>query len=407
MNANINHPDDRKNIQRTSKRRKTHEKKTQLSPFLEEYNNRIVVKIAEKNLRYYDRSKGFFKTAKLISSDEAGYKYYLVANTEDFEPNKYYELDIKPTDSTNVACWKQDVATTKYYENTHYFLTSIKKDENIVELLAPKKGDVSLVLSGNAFYSGATLDKVVEGEAWMPAEGVIACVDSMHSGMADANGNFTVKGINETMGDNGAAVNIPLYACKGEAFTYKLQMGGNIQYYRSKATGSESNGVLTVDTGKIKVPVTDVNRPYVAAAVGYKPGDVTDRLLPITDQGISSMKVTINNCGAEYEDGKKENTEKVEIIAYHPHNAEPIVIAKLSKQGEKDEDGKYKEEPYRPQTDKNTEIWDFRFTATNDMGVSSSDKIYIRLTTDRKTTTVYDEDGNPVEDSVLAYTNCI
>ncbi|SCX21327.1 hypothetical protein SAMN02910436_01564 [Ruminococcaceae bacterium P7] len=38
------------------------------------------------------------------------------------------------------------------------------------------------------------------------------------------------------------------------------------------------------------------------------------------------------------------------------------------------------------------------------MGVSSSDKIYIRLTTDRKTTTVYDEDGNPVEDSVLAYT---
>ena len=161
MNANINHPDDRKNIQRTSKRRKTHEKKTQLSPFLEEYNNRIVVKIAEKNLRYYDRSKGFFKTAKLISSDEAGYKYYLVANTEDFEPNKYYELDIKPTDSTNVACWKQDVATTKYYENTHYFLTSIKKDENIVELLAPKKGDVSLVLSGNAFYSGATLDKVI------------------------------------------------------------------------------------------------------------------------------------------------------------------------------------------------------------------------------------------------------
>lgn len=375
-----------------------------MTPFLEEYDNRLVVKIADKNLRYYDRSKGFFKTARQITSDETGYKYYLIANTEEIEPNKYYELDVKPAASANVACWKQDVATTKYYENTHYFQTSIKKAENLVELLAPKKGDVSLVLSGNAFYSGATLDKVVEGEAWMPAEGVIATVDSMHSDMADSNGKFTVKSISGTVGDNGTSVNLPLYGCKGEAFTYKLQVGGNVQYYRSKAKGSEDNGVLTVNTGKIKVPVTDVSRPYVAAAVGYKPGGVSDRILPITTQGISSMKVTINNCGAEYEDGKKENTEKVEIIAYHPHNAEPIMIASLSKKGVKDEDGKYKEQPYTPEVDKNTEIWNFRFTATNEMGIESSDKIYVRLTTDRKMTVVYDEDGNPVEDSALAYT---
>lgn len=393
-------------VDETFTRRQLIYSQLEIRPNLEDYDNKFIVKVSDRNLRYYDRTKGFFKTAQQIDSPEAGYKYYMIADTDKLVPNKYYELDAKPVTSTNVAGWRQAVGETSYYENTHYFRTSIKKENNVVELLAPKKGNVKLVLKGTAYYSGATLDKRVEGEAWLPAEGTFACVDGSHFAMVDSEGKFTVQSLSGT--EEGVSINVPLYACSGEAFTYKLAGSGDAQYYSAKAVGETTDGVLTVETGKLKVPAINYKRPYIAAAACFDINGVSTTTLPITGDGISTVKVTIKNCGAEYvEDGvvKHENTSELELIAYHPGNPEPIKLATLSKNPPKPLDSEEEpEEPYKPQVKGDTEIWEVRVSATAASGLVSGDKIYLRLTTDRKSADARDEDGNPIENSSLAFT---
>ena len=163
-------------------------------------DNRLVVKVANKNLKYYKQTQGFFKTAKQITSPEAGYRYYLLYDSDTVVPNKYYDLTAVPVTAGNVAGWKKDVGVVSYYENTHFFRTTWKRAENVVELLAPKKADATLVMNGTAYYSGATLDRRVEGEAWMPAKGAIVCVDAMHYDITGDDGKFSVTYKMEVLG---------------------------------------------------------------------------------------------------------------------------------------------------------------------------------------------------------------
>lgn len=383
----------------------------EIEPALEEYLNKLIVKVSSRNRNQYDRTKGIFKEAKLITkadanidSSETGYFYYLIADTDTIIPNKYYELNVKPTRANYVAGWKQDVGTTEYYENTHYFRTTIKRAENIIELLAPLPSDTKLILSGTAYYSGATLDQRVEGEAWIPAEGAIASVDNLHYSVADENGNFAVKSTSGT-DDNGDSFDYPLYAVKGKAFSYRITASGTTDYYKSKVDGTEKNGETTVNIGTAKVSAIDRSSPYIVSAIAINPDGLQTSQVPITDNGISQIRVVVRNCGAEYGDGLTENTKEVEVLAFHPKNAEPMLLAKASKDGYKATNDDEEDIPaYSPKVDGDAETWELRFAANTEDGYCSGDKIYVRLTTDRHEYKVYDENGKEVKDSAFNYT---
>ncbi len=372
-----------------------------LMPEIVSNDNRLVVKVANKNLKYYKQTQGFFKTAKQITSPEAGYRYYLLYDSDTVVPNKYYDLTAVPVTAGNVAGWKKDVGVVSYYENTHFFRTTWKRAENVVELLAPKKADATLVMNGTAYYSGATLDRRVEGEAWMPAKGAIVCVDAMHYDITGDDGKFSVKSLEGTVtGEDDITVNYPLYVCSGSALTYRIEASGTTRYFSTTLDGEkDENGVITLDVGKFKVSTIDKTRPYIASLVAYDQSQRTTSQIPITDQGIATVEVVVNNCGAEYDVTKKENTTRMELFAYHPKNAEPIKLATLDKN---DPDDELK---YKPKVDGNKEIWTFRFTSDNSTGLLSSDKLYVRLTTDRvMNEEVYDENGKPVTGGALSET---
>lgn len=370
-----------------------------IGPEIVENNNQLIVKISNRNLKYYRQTQGFFKTAKMIDSPEAGYRYYLLLEREAVVPNKYYELTAMPVTAGNVAGWRKDVGVISYYENTHFFQASYKKAENVVELLAPKKSDATLELSGTAYYSGATLDKRVEGEAWMPAKGAIACVDAMHYDITGEDGKFTVKSLEgKITGEDDITVNYPLYVCSGSAMTYRIESSGTTRYFNTVIDGEkDKDGVIKLDIGKFKVSTIDDTRPYIYSLTAHDQSGVTTSKIPITDEGLASVTVVVDNCGAEYDLTKKENTTKIELFAYHPKNAEPIKLATL------DKFDKEEEKRYTPETNGDKETWTFRFSASNSVGLLSSDKLYVRLTTDRRMTEeVIDQDGNPVEGGALA-----
>lgn len=383
----------------------------EIEPALEEYLNKLIVKVSTKNRNQYDRTKGFFKDAKSITkaeanidSSETGYFYYLIADTDEIIPNKYYELNVKPTRANYVAGWKQDVGTTEYYENTHYFRTAVKRAENIIELLAPLPSDTKLVLSGTAYYSGATLDQRVEGEAWIPAQGAIASVDNLHYSVADENGNFAVKSTSGT-DDNGDSFDYPLYAVKGKAFSYRITASGTTDYYKSKVDGTEKNGETTVNIGTAKVSAIDRGSPYIVSAIAIDPDGLQTSQIPITDNGVSKIRVVVRNCGATYDDGETENTKEVEVLAFHPKNAEPMLLAKASKDGYTATNDEEEDIPaYKPKVDGDSETWELRFSANAENGYCSGDKIYVRLTTDRHEYKVYDENGKEVKDSAFNFT---
>lgn len=372
-----------------------------IRPAIEDNNNQLIVKISNRNLKYYKQTQGFFKAAKQITSPEAGYRYYLLQEHEDVVPNKYYELSAIPVTAGNVAGWRKDVGVISYYENTHFFQASYKKAENIVELLAPRKSDATLEMSGTAYYSGATLDKRVEGEAWMPAKGAIVCVDAMHYDITGEDGKFTVKSLEgKITGEDDVTVNYPLYVCSDSALTYRIESSGTTRYFSTVIDGKkDKNGVIKLDVGKFKVSTIDTTRPYIYSLTAHDQSGVTTSKVPITDEGLASVSVVVNNCGAEYDLTKKENTTKIELFAYHPKNAEPIKLATLDKYD------KEEEKRYTPETNGNKEKWTFRFSASNSVGLLSSDKLYVRLTTDRKMTEeVFDQNGKPVEGGVLSET---
>ena len=360
-----------------------------IKPWLTAKDNMLIVKIMTSRLQFYDTTKGFFPNARQIAGPESNYTYYAVLGSDELKSNTYYELEAIPKDEYYIANWKPAAGKTIYYENTFYFRTSIEKDENIVELRDPDRAETYLKLKGSAFYSGATLDKRSEGEAWIPAEGALVFTDANHYAVADQDGNFTVDPMHEGQ--------MPIFCNLNKAITYKVICGGNTQYYTTTVTGKiEDSYTRVVDTGKLKVPYTDEFRPYVAAVSCKDIDGVTTNDLPITNEGLSSVKVTINNCGSVYGNNKREKVRTVELLSYHPSNTVPTVISTLSKDD--------KDYPYKPTVDDETEIWNFQISFDSGSGVVSGDKLYVRITTDRVSSEVFDEFGEPVTDSALSAT---
>ena len=259
-------------------------------------------------------------------------------------------------------------------------------------------------MTGTAYFSGATLNQRVEGEAWIPAEGAIASVDSLHYSVADGNGSFAVKSTSGS-DDNGDSYDYPLYAVKGKAFSYRITASGTSDYYRSKVEGTEKNGETTVSIGKAKVSAINRNSPYIVSAIAIDPNGLQTSEAPITDDGISKVRVVVRNCGAEYGDGLTENTKEIEALAFRPKNAEPMLLAKASKDGYKATTDEEEDIPaYRPAVDGDTETWELRFSASAQNGYCSGDKIYVRLTTDRQEYKTYDENGKEIKDSAFNLT---
>ena len=372
-----------------------------LKPCMVANDNQLIVKVSNKNLKYYRQNQGFFKTAKQIKSPEPGYRYYLLYDSDEIIPNKYYELSAMPGAAGNVAGWRKDVGKITYYENTHFFQTSWRKVENVVELLAPKKADATLVMTGTAYYSGATLDRRVEGEAWMPAKGALVAVDALHYDFTGDDGKFTVKSLEtKPSGEDDITMNYPLYICTDSNLTYKIECSGITKYFDTAITGEkDKDGVIHIDIGKFKVSTIDKTHPYIASLTAYDQSSVTTGSIPIVDKGLASVRVVVNNCGAAYDMVKKENTVRMELFGYHPKDAKPIKLATL------DKNHKEEKQRYTPEVDGNQEVWTFRFAANNEVGLLSSDKLYVRLTTDRKMNgEVIDENGNPVESEVFSET---
>ncbi len=357
-----------------------------LKPWIAENDNQLIVKLYEGLKNQYDLTKGFFTEAKQIQSMESGYLYFVVADSDHIKPNSYYELTAIPKQDYYVAYWSTPDSKIKYAENTFYFQASIEKSANIVTLGVPARVDSYLSLTGSVYFSDTVLDHQSEGEAWIPAEGAIVMSDDRHYAIADHNGGFAVEPTH-----NGQ---LPLYCVSGDGVTYKIISGGNVQYYQTVVKGKQDQNLTRkVDIGKQKVPVTDESRPYVATAIAKDINGVSTSNVPITDEGISTFTVTIDNCNSTYGENKKEHTQSVELLAYRPSNAEPITIATLSKND--------KENPYKPAVDGDREIWTFKASFGAGSGLMSSDRMYVRLTTDRASSQVYDEEGNPVTDSAF------
>ena len=360
-----------------------------LKPWISENDNQLIVRLHEGTAKNYNLKQGFFTEANQIQSMESGYLYFVVADSDHIKPNSYYELTAIPRDEYYAAYWITPDSKINYTENTFYFQASVEKSANIITLGVPARIDSYLSLTGSVYYSDTVLDHQSEGEAWIPAAGAIVMSDDTHYAVADQNGTFTVDPTHDGQ--------LPLYCAEGDGVTYKIISGGNVQYYRTVAKGKQDQELVRkVDVGKQKVPVTDESRPYIATAIAQDINSLSTSNVPITDEGVSTFTVTVNNCNSSYGENQTEHTRTVELLAYRPSNAEPITIAALSKDDQ--------DHPYKPAADGSRETWTFKTSFGAGSGLMSSDRLYVRLTTDRASSQVYDEDGSPVADSAFSTT---
>ncbi|MBR4880134.1 MAG: S-layer homology domain-containing protein [Clostridia bacterium] len=356
-------------------------------PNFDKKNNHIIVRVARADVEKFNSNFGIFKTRGVRSGN---YMEYTVVDSRDFASNVYYELSARAKNDGYTPVWRKINTNIKYSQGTFYFESTDDIERNIIYLTCEKADNMKYCLTGDAYYSNVTLNGGIEGNAWMPASGVYVLMGTDSYGVSDENGAFNTSG---------------MYGINGMNVIYKTVASGKTEYKTAilsneKVSQFGSSGVETqaydVSIGTIKASPFNSSAPYVAAVVATNSNKVESGVVYINDEA-TSFTIAIANNGASYLDTdntvRTENVTAVDLLVYESHTHQLKEV--LSGARELTDVG-------------GTSVWTYNvsFKKGENSRYSSSDELYIRITTDRVVGNGmgYDENGEVVELDVLKMT---
>ena len=349
----------------------------------EKYDNEIIVRVAEKDIRYFYTDRGIFTKPYKVNGS---YRDYTIVPRDGFSLNDYIEMEAETFYSAYVPVWKPANDQKYYSQPTFYFETKEQKEDNIIYLTPQKSDSNQYAITGTAHYSEISLASLIEGASWRPASGLYVYLDQNRYGISGEDGTFTTNVFDGIQGDY---------------VIYKIEDSGNVKYrtvclknFKTEKMDIGKVGmrdIRIVSIGDIKVSAVDSRVPHAGAFVATNANGVENGNVALISDDITRMKATIMNNGSTYTDSDgKERTEtvkRVEFVIYDPvTNRERSVV-----------EGEVKE-TYKKNK---MSVWEMSKTFKKDEShlYTSSDKIYIRVTTDRVKGNgkAYNEKGELVE----------
>ena len=345
-------------------------------------DSEVIVRVSEKDVSRFDESIGIFTKPYVRNGS---YREYTVVPKDKFTL-EYVELEAKPKNDNYVPIWTPANDQKSYSQQTFYFETQMEKEDNVIGLYATTGEKEKYVIAGTAHYSEVALAGQTEGEAWRPADGLFVSLGKNCYGISDKDGNF---------------ITTPFRGSGNKYVICKTEDNGRINYVtvqlKNEIPKDIDNGnggtekVQVISIGDVKASVTNSDVPHASAFIATNMNGVMNGRVALISDDITYMTATIMNNGAVYTDtdGKErtESVKKVEFVIYdYMTNRVKSVV-----------DGDAKEIVNQ----NGMSVWQMAKTFKKDESYlySSSDKIYIRVTTDRVKGNgkVYDEKGDLVE----------
>lgn len=355
----------------------------QVYPVFEPKDNRIVVRIAEKDLSHFNTESGIFAGAR--ETAPGGYVDFTAVGSDEIQTGKRYELIAETLDNSYTAVWQPFFTQNRYSQERLWFEAKQDPADNVVMLSAEKTDAIPYSLSGTAYYADYSLLSGAEGEAWMPADGVMVQLSPSAYGLSDTTGHFA---------------SIPAYGIEGCRVQYRVIAMGRTDYRTITLTKAEEvdfgNGITAYDVPLGTVNVSPLNKelPYVSS-VSLTSGTATGSLIAYMDAkdsgGITNtFTIFINNEHTPYIDNngeeKAETVKAVHLYAYDPLTN--VLRGQIGGDGIRIAGS---------DTDDRS-VWQISSSLAEGTGFyQASDRIYIRITTDRKQADAYDENGNLIE----------
>ena len=354
---------------------------------LDKKDNQVIVRVAEEDVDKFDTSKGIFKNEYTAYGK---FRDYTVVPKDSFSLNEYIEISAAAKNDGNVPVWNPSNDKKSYSQPTFYFETKEEGEDNIITLTCEKADSRKYSIVGTAHYSEVSLASQTEGASWRPASGVYIYLDKDRYAISDDSGNFST---------------IPACGINGNSIIYKVESSGRVNYgtatLSDTVTKQIDNGnggtdiVNTVSIGDIKTSVTDSSAPYASAFTASNRDGVISGNIALISDDVSYLTTTIMNNNSAYtdSDGRKrtEKVKKVEFVIYDPiTNREKSVI-----------DGEARE----ILNQNGMSVWQQGKTFKKDEShlYTASDKIYVRVTTDRikGNGMAYNEEGKPIKVDAL------
>ena len=349
---------------------------------LDKKTNQVIVRMAKNDVKKFDQKSGIFTCPY---ADVGNYREYTVVSPDDFSLNSYVTLEANALGSRYTAVWEPAGDYRKYAQSTFFFETEEEYEDNIITLSCEKADERRYSVGGTAYYSEVSLASQVEGAAWRPAAGLLVSFGKNAYGISGENGRFAT---------------LPANGIKGDYVICKTEGMGRTRYrtllLNDAVTAETDNGnggtdtVNVVSMGNITVSVTDSTAPYASTFTAADANGVIGGNVAKINDDVATFKVSVINNNAPYEDAdgvtRTEKVKKVEFVVYdYQTNTEKSVI-----EGEAQEiSGK-----------RNISVWQLTKTLKKNEShlYAPSDRIYVRVTTDRVKGNgkAYDENGEPV-----------
>ena len=384
--------------------------KIDVTPYYTRQGNQIIVRVAKTDLDKFDTSKGIFTNT---SADTGDYMEYVVSDDNVVED--FYEMTAAPAQDGYISIWRQTgTDTTQYAQNTFYFKADSDPQKNIVFLTCVKADDTPYVLSGKAKYSDQPLNGSFESSQYLPASGTYIYIDPYNYGLSDNDGNFTTTA---------------MYGIDGYSVIYRITASGTVTYGTTVFDNSDTTQFGQGDSaftayntpaGTIRVNTADVTVPHISAfaAADENGAQNEDNTVEISDDEFFTFTITVNNDNAAYTDSDgnshNENVKQIDLLVCDPNTKDfkiktvitgTIATPAPSESPEPAETADPNATP-APTRDPNgvdntagiikesetvnndgttTTVWKMNYTFKKGHSdfYQASDKLYVRLTTDR------------------------
>ena len=172
---------------------------TEIVPTVTKKNNRLIVRVKESDVSYFDTSVGIFKNPYEKSGN---YRDYIIDDNADRIPGKEYILTAKTSVSRQIPVWKEQYSTGPEFSQTEFCFTGTTEvDTNVLYLTHGQTFSIKFTIEGTVYYDETVLGGQTAAESWYPASGAYYVVDSLHYGVADANGHFQTIPFEGIVGD--------------------------------------------------------------------------------------------------------------------------------------------------------------------------------------------------------------
>ncbi len=360
-----------------------------------EESMQVIVRVSKKDYIFFQKDKGIFTCPRVENGD---YYDYIVTDEDHFAESMYYEYSAYGLYDGYVPIWN-----SMYAQNTYYFRTHNVARYNVIPLSIQRTGSQKYVLTGSARYSDTSINGTAEGSAWMPAKGAYVLMGSTTYGISDDDGNITTIAAPGILDGRYRVIYKTVASGMTSYREASLRNGNMIEYTENtydpdtgEVTGTITQSAYAIDIGTLLVSPTDRSAPYPEAFVATMSNGVQTDTVQINDD-ITDFDITINNNHAAYTDTdgveREEKVTAVDVIIYDGQtNAEKTVLSGAKEVS--DEGG--------------ISVWRLgtSFARGKPEEYRASDKVYVRITTDKLigNGNSVDADGNETPSEALSQT---